>query len=356
MDPDMRFWAGKRVCVTGGTGFLGWHLVQQLHALSARVRVFGLRPASASLQARLASLDCVYGDVRDPAAVREAVRECQVVFHTAGTLAFWGPAVAKMHEIHSVGTQQIVNALSAGARLVHTSSIVAVGASRRTKVLTEDSPYQLQRFKVGYVHAKKAAEEIALGAAAQGKDVVCVNPGYLIGPEDYEGSVMGHFCLRFWKGKVPLVPPGGMSFVDVRDVARGHLLAAERGQAGRRYILAGENMTMLEFAHLLAGVGGLSMGWRFGMPSWLQMVIAWVAERRAAIVQREPYPALQHARMNRYFWYYASERARAELGYRTRTVRETLGDAHRWFCEQGQLKPAPVVASEKFDSPEQRAA
>ena len=114
-------------------------------------------------------------------------------------------------------------------------------------MLTETAPFPLQSVKVDYVHAKKAAEDLVLAAASTGRDIVVVNPGYLIGPEDYDGSIMGRFCLRCFRGKVPLIPPGGMSFVDVRDAACGHLLAAERGVSGRRYILGGENLTMVEF-------------------------------------------------------------------------------------------------------------
>src|SRR5438445_8028436 len=93
LEPEPRFWADKRVCVTGGTGFLGWHLVRQLLPLAARVRILGLRPASAALTAQLSDVECVFGDVRDPVAVRAAVSDCDVVFHTAGTVGVWGAAL-----------------------------------------------------------------------------------------------------------------------------------------------------------------------------------------------------------------------------------------------------------------------
>ena len=264
MNLDPTFWAGKRVCVTGGTGFLGWHLVRQLLPLTPHVRIFGLPSASQQLSPQLENLDCVYGDVRDPIAVRQALRDCDIVFHAAGTVAVWGPALQSMHEIHVVGTQQILHALPAQARLVHTSSVVAVGGARAGEILTENSPFNLQALKVDYVHAKKAAEDIALEAAANGIDAVVVNPAYLIGPEDYDQSIMGRICLRYWKRNVPLIPPWELNFVDVRDVARGHLLAAERGRRGVRYILGGANRTMGEFIDLLAEVRGHSKRWQIG--------------------------------------------------------------------------------------------
>jgi dihydroflavonol-4-reductase len=357
MKPDPRFWAGKRVCVTGGTGFLGWQIVRQLLTVTPHVRLLGLRPTSKPLAALLQSHDCVFGDVRDPSAVREAVRNCQIVFHTAGTVAVWGPALEQMHEIHVVGTQQVVLALPVHARLVHTSSVVAIGAARTNEVLMEESPFTLQALQVDYVHAKKAAEDAVLQTAARGMDAVIVNPSYLIGPEDYQSSVMGRLCLRFWKGRVPLVPPGALNFVDVRDAALGHLLAAERGRRGCRYILGGENQTMREFARQLAQVGGLSRRWRYHMPVWMQTALAWLAERRSAYLLREPYPSLQFARMSRYRWRYSSARAEAELGYRARPVLESLNDAHRWFCEHGWLKPiGTAVPEEQTKEPDRRAA
>lgn len=344
MIPNPKFWHGKRVCVTGGTGFLGWHLARLLLPLASHVRILGLRPASPQLGDQLKAFDCVFGDIRDPRAVRQAVRDCDVVFHTAGTVGVWGPALERMREIHLEGTRQVLQALAPRARLIHTSSVVAIGASRGREALTETSPFDLQHLKVDYVHAKKAAEDLALAAVSTGRDVVVVNPGYLIGPEDYEGSVMGRMCVRFWKGRIPVIPPGALNFVDVRDVALGHLLAAERGECGRRYILGGANLTMAQFFRVLASVRGMLPRWRFRMPTWLYALLACGAELRAQVVQREPYPSLQHFRMSRYHWFYSSARASAELGFEARPVASALEDSHEWYCRTGQLKARTPTA------------
>jgi dihydroflavonol-4-reductase len=354
MQPDLRFWAGKRVCVTGGTGFLGWALARDLLQLAGSVRILGLQPANPELRAQLQGLDCVFADVRDAAAVRPALRDCDIVFHTAGTVAVWRPALAQMHSIHCDGTRAVVQALPSHARLIHTSSVVAVGATRGRQVLTENTPFNLPHLKVDYVHAKKAAEDIALDAAEGGSDVVVVNPGYLIGPEDFEGSIMGRFCLRVWKDKVPLIPPGGWNLVDVRDVALGHLLAAERGQRGRRYILGGENLTLVEFVQRLHEVRGAPSRWSMRMPAWFYSSIACFAELRGLWLNKEPYPALQHVRLNRYHWYYSSARAGAELGYQSRPIRDTLQDAHAWFCDHRQLARCQRTASVSDEKPSAR--
>ncbi|MEQ1517967.1 MAG: NAD-dependent epimerase/dehydratase family protein, partial [Usitatibacteraceae bacterium] len=299
MQPNADFWRGKRVCITGGTGFLGWHIAQALLPLAAHVRVLGLKSAHPHKSAD-AGIETIYADIRDATAVREALADCDVVFHAAASVAVWGPALNVMHEIHTQGTRNVLAALPANARLVHTSSVVAIGATRDGASLNEASAFELQSLQVDYVHAKENAEGLALSAAAQGRDVVVVNPGYLIGPNDEEGSVMGRFCLRCWQGWVPLVPAGGLNFVDVRDVALGHLLAAERGVCGRRYILGGANLPMTDFVRALASVHGMSAR-APEMPAWLNALVALGAEAIALVTRREPYPSFQHYRLTRFF-------------------------------------------------------
>ena len=130
MNPNPSFWTGKRVCITGGTGFLGWTLAQQLRGLAGHVRLFGLQPRAAELAAQMHEWDCAFGDVRDPEAVHRAIHDCDVVFHTAGTVAVSGPGLAAMRAIHVDGTNNVLQSLPAHARLVHTSSVAAVGATR----------------------------------------------------------------------------------------------------------------------------------------------------------------------------------------------------------------------------------
>jgi dihydroflavonol-4-reductase len=298
-----------------------------------------LKPTAPEAVAELRDVDGVFADIRDANAVAQAMRDCDVVLHTAGPVGVWGSALEKMHAIHTDGLRHVLRALPAHARLVHTSSVTTIGASTRAEVLTETAPFHLQHLRVDYVQAKKAAEGLALDAAGQGRDVVVVNPGYLIGPGDIEGSIMGQVCMRYWRGKMPLIPPGGLNFVDVRDVARGHLLAAEHGVPGRRYILGGDNLTMREFARQLAQVRGMPARWLIGMPRWFYTLLSQVAEMHARSVGRIPYPSRQHARVSSYDWYFSSERAIEELGYESRPVAVSLDDAHAWYCTTGRLRP-----------------
>lgn len=336
MNVGDRFWRGLRVCVTGGTGFLGCHLIEQLLARRALVRSLSLPATPDHPLNKLTGVERFEGDVRDRELVRRALADCQVVFHTAGIVAVWGPALERMWSVHIEGTQNVLAAAERGARIVHTSSVVAVGASRRARELTEEDLFNLTNIDLPYCHAKRAAEELALNTIGN-RDVVVVNPAYLVGPSDYEGSIMGRFCLRFWRGRVPLAPPGGVNLVDVRDVALGHLLAAELGRRGQRYILAGENRTYTAFMCDLAAAAGWPRRWRPTVPCWMLTLVAGMNELRARFTGREPYPSLAHARVSRYRWFYRSDKAAEELGYRPRPLAETLRDTFSWFAGEGKL-------------------
>lgn len=331
MTPNGAVWQGKRVCVTGGTGFLGFQIVQRLVALGARVRSLSLPPTHTHPLFGLESVEKFFGDVRDGDFVREVCAGCDVIFHTAGLVAVWGPGLARLYDVHVNGTRKVLGAAPPGARVVHTSSVVAVGASNG-RPLTEDDPWNIPRVRVDYVQAKRAAEEVALASAEDGRDVVVVNPGYLVGPEDHGASIMGRFCQRFWKGRILLLPPGGLNLVDVRDVATGHLLAAERGQPGRRYILGGENLLFPALARFLASVAGMRPRPIRTIPRWVEWLLAAGAEIRAAMRHREPYPSFQHVRLHRFTWFYDSSRARDELSFNPRPLSESLRDAFECFA------------------------
>jgi dihydroflavonol-4-reductase len=330
-------WHRRRVCVTGGTGFLGFHLVRQLRALGAQVRVLALPAPPQHPIHDLEDVEAIYGDVRDLNAVRQSVQGCEVIFHTAGTVAFWGPALARLRNVHVGGTRNILDCAEPKTRIVHTSSVVAVGTATADTPATEETIWNLRRARVDYIHAKRAAEKLAQDAAAKGQDVVVVNPSFLVGPEDHEGSGLTRLCQRFWKGRVLLAPPGGMNLVDVRDVAAGHILAAERGPSGRRYLLGGEDLEFHQMLRLLARVAGLRPRSLPRLPQWCLLALARLSELKARLNSRPPFPGVQEVRLNTYRWFCSSDRARRELSYQPRSLVESFADMHAWFLDRGRL-------------------
>lgn len=338
MRPDRSFWMNRRVCVTGGTGFLGWQIVQQLRELGADVRVFALPPDS-SHPVHGRNIDAVWGDIRDTGSVRRALSGCSFVFHAAGPVGAWGKIVREMGSVHIEGTANVLRTAPAHARIIHTSSLTTLGASPNRDIVNEDTAVEARGRILAYVRAKQIAEELALEAAAHCRNLVVTNPGYLVGPEDHQQSIMGRFCVRFWKGRVPLSPPGGLNLVDVRDAATGHLLAAETGQSGRRYILGGENHDFVSFMKMLAHVADCRPRLFARLPWLLMAGVAGLAELRAYFTGREPYPSFGHVQLNRRCWFGNSSRAARELGYTFRPLVSSLRDAYAWHQEQSAIRP-----------------
>jgi dihydroflavonol-4-reductase len=336
--PSRSYWNGRRVCVTGGTGFLGWQIVRQLRDLGADVRILALQPDHTHV-VRNDNVQSFWGDVRDPDLVRRATEGCATIFHTAGVVGAWGKILKRMWSVHVDGTANIVAMSPPTARIVHTSSITTIGVARNGDVPNEESLPPTRRIKLDYIRAKVTAEHLVNDAALNGRDIVVTNPGYLVGPEDYELSIMGRFCVRFWKGRVPMSPPGGLNLVDVRDAATGHLLAAEGGIAGQRYILGGENHHFPSFLRLLASVSNCRPRALPRMPWLLLAGVAGLAEFRSLLTGREPYPSLAHARLNRHCWFGDSNRAANELGYKFRPLLDSLHDTYDWHQTTVRIQP-----------------
>lgn len=333
------FWSSRDVCVTGGAGFLGWHIAQLLLKRGARVRLLSLEPRPEHPARRRPEVVGYWGDVRDAGVVRAALAGCSVVFHTAGLVGVWGKMLELMRSVHVEGTRQVLAWAGRDARIVHTSSITTLGAFPRPRPVDESTAWNKAAADVPYVQAKRGAEALALEAAHSGRDVVVTNPGYLVGPEDHEHSVIGRLCERFWRGRAPLVPPGGLNLADVRDVALGHLLAAEHGRRGERYLLGGEDHSFASFFALLARVAGFRPRAlpRFPWPAFA--AFAGLAELRAHFTGKEPYPSLAHATMNYFYWYGSSAKAERDLGYRRRPLIETLRDTFAWLSAGQTFQP-----------------
>ncbi|HEY3228882.1 MAG TPA: NAD-dependent epimerase/dehydratase family protein, partial [Roseiflexaceae bacterium] len=226
-----------KVLVTGGTGFLGANLVAALLERGDAVRV--LRRANSSLIALDGlPVEHVIGDILEPDAVARAVAGCDLVFHVAALASYWRARRDQVYRVNVEGTRIVMDACSrAGVpRVVHTSSVAAVGIPPPGTVGDETTPFDALSATFAYADSKHRAEAEVQNAVARGLDVVIVNPASVFGAGDHYLNT-GRIVIEYGRGRIPVVPPGGMCVVDVDAVVRGHLLAAERGRAGERYIL-----------------------------------------------------------------------------------------------------------------------
>jgi dihydroflavonol-4-reductase len=332
-------WSNRRVAVTGATGFLGHHLCTDLIAAGAEVTAL-VRAFSDTSRLKSLGVQCQVAPLDELVLLAEACRGQDLLFHLAGAVDFnndWDHC----RKVNVEGTANVLRAAAqAGVgRVIHTSSIVAVGATRRPVRLIESSPWNLDGKRVPYVTTKHEGEQIALTNRG-GPEIVVVNPASVIGPDDHSGSEFGMMCRRFWQGRIPLVFGGGNNFVDVRDVAVGMLKAAEFGRPGERYILGGTNLSYTAFNSELARAAGRTI-FRYRLPTFVARLGAAIGDHFKKKRSKRPLLSSAQARLLGLFFYYDCSKARRELGFTTRPLRETLADAYRfWMTDNGRTRVA----------------
>lgn len=328
----------KKALVTGGTGFIGSAIVRELLANGEQVKV--MRRASSNLD-NLDGLDVelVVGDLRDRDSLLKAMDDCDRLYHCAALYSLSG-GYEKYLEANVIGTR---NALGAAMergleRVVHTSSIAAVGGPRkRGAQVTEDQVWNFGPLNNPYITSKFIAEHEALKIGAQGLPVVVVNPGAPIGPRDIKPTPTGEIVLSLLEGRYPMWVKAELGVVDVDDCARQHRLAMEKGKPGERYLSVSETINLNEMGKLLREIAGAS--WRPTLPDpLLKMMIygtyllpQWMNTLTA--IARYPLHSFQ----------YDSTKARNELGIEYRPIRESLKTAAKWYAENGYCK-AEVMA------------
>jgi len=336
------------ILVTGGTGFLGSHLVSLLVRRGEAVRVL-TRSSTPDLAA--AGVEIQEGSLLDREVVAKAMEGVDRVYHCAGLVSRDPDVGPEMFRVHVDGTRLLLEeARRAGVRrvlVVSTSGTIAV--SPHDEISTEESPYRIETVRRWpYYLSKIFQEKLALElAAAGGPEVVVVNPSILFGPGDVRLSSTGD-VLRFLEKKIPLVPSGGINFVDARDAAAGAILAMEQGKPSARYLLGGPNWTIAEFFARLARVSGVrapvaripDAAARFGA-SVAEQLFRLRGRDAKAPIDRESVEIAQH------FWYCDSSRARRELGWEPRDPMETLDDTVAFLRERflGGAPPAPKAPS-----------
>jgi dihydroflavonol-4-reductase len=317
-----------KALVTGAGGFIGAHVVSALAAAGAEVRAFDLDPPAEVP----AGVEPLAGDLLDPAALGAAIEGCDAVFHLAAIYSFSRSQAAAMQRINVEGTRVLLEACARGGerrRVVHTSSCSTCGPVPGRPATERDEPPAFE-LAVPYKRTKVEGERLALRAAQDGLDVVIVNPTTPVGPGDRRPTPTGKMVADVAQGRARAYLAGGyLNVVGVEDVARGHLLAHERGGSGQRYLLGGENLSMREVFAAVARAAGRRPP-RLGVPWRLADGAARIAGATLGAVGREP-KLLVHdeVRLARHPMTFDDAKARRELGYQSRPAAEALAEAAR---------------------------
>lgn len=331
------------MAVTGAAGFIGSAITRALLALRAEV-VAVVEPGGNTANLEGLPIELRQADVRDAAAVRAALEGCRGVFHTAALYGFWAPDPRLFHDINVTGTRHVVEAAAAAGaeRIVYTSTVGTVGlhGTENGQAADERCVADIAHLFGLYKRSKYVAEHEVLRAAAQGVPVTLVLPTFPLGPRDRRPTPTGKLVLDFLNGRMPGFVDTSMNVAHVDDLATGHLLAYERGRIGQSYIVGGENLAMRELLATLAELTGLPVPrWRF--PKGLALAAGALSHHvEGRLLRREPFVAMEAARMSTTNMVFDDCLARRELGYRSRPAAEAIADSARWFVDNGYVRPA----------------
>jgi dihydroflavonol-4-reductase len=337
----------RRAFVTGGTGFIGANLVRLLVQEGYKVRAL-VRHSSCLDNLRSLDVEIVKGNLSNPDLWKQMLG-CQVLFHVAARYSLWQADREQLYQDNVLGTRNVLAAANRAniERIVYTSSVAAIGVGssdvNSSSILGKiekgvDETYQspLDQLIGHYKQSKFLAEQEAKHAVELGQDVVIVNPSTPIGPWDIKPTPTGDIILRFLRRKMPFYLDTGLNFIDVRDVAWGHILALEKGQKGDRYILGHQNLTLKQLLDQLAEITNLSAP-KSSIPAWLPFSVAWIDERILAPLGKQPSVPLDGVRMANQRMYYDASKAVRELGLPQSPIFTALKDSVDWFVAQGYV-------------------
>jgi dihydroflavonol-4-reductase len=319
--------------VTGASGFLGWHVARLLIERGDRVRAL-CRPSS---QIRELDAERAPGDLRDPASLARALQGCELVFHVAADYRLWSKHPQELYASNVEGTRNLLDAAErAGVkRVVYTSTVGCIGMPQ-DKPGDETTPVSLADMAGNYKRSKWMAEQVALEKARAGLPVVIVNPTAPIGDHDWKPTPTGKIIVDFLRDKLPAFVDTGLNLVDARDTALGHLLAAERGRPGERYILGCENLTLEQILARLAAIAHKPAP-TMKVPYALAYATGLATTAWANLTGKEPLAPLEGVKMARKKMFVTHEKAARELGFAPGPVDAALARAVEWFRANGYV-------------------
>jgi dihydroflavonol-4-reductase len=329
----------RAALVTGASGFVGSAVARLLVAKGHAVRVL-LRPSSDRRNVADLPVEMRIGSLEDAGSLAAALAGCQELYHVAADYRLWVPDPAAMFRANVDGTRSLMEAaLAAGVeRIVYTSSVATLGLHADGTPADETTPSAYADMIGPYKQSKFRAEEAVQSLVRErGLPAVIVNPSTPVGPRDVKPTPTGRMIVEAASGKMPAFVDTGLNLVHVEDVAAGHLLAAERGKIGERYILGGENLSLAEILAVVAALSGRRAP-RIRLPIAPLLPLALAAEGLARLSGKEPFVTRDGLKMARKKMYFSSEKARRRLGYAPRPAREGLADAIAWFRAAGYCR------------------
>jgi dihydroflavonol-4-reductase len=318
--------------ITGATGFLGSHVARVLAEQGADLRLL-VRPTSNLKNLEGLKAETATGDLRDPASLEKAMSGCEVVFHVAADYRLWVRDPAEMYRSNVEGTRSILEAARKnGVRcVVYTSSVATIGFTGNGRPANEDSPVSLADMIGHYKRSKFMAEQIAMEAGRSGMRVVTVNPTTPVGEQDVKPTPTGRIVVDFLKGKFPAYVDTGLNLVDVRECARGHVAALEKGKTAERYILGGEDLTLKQILDKLGMIAGLPSP-KVKLPYFVAYAAGLVDETVSGrLMGREPRATVETVRMGKKKMWASSDKAERELGWKPVPADDALRRAAEWF-------------------------
>ena len=320
--------------VTGATGFVGSHVARALTEQGADLRLL-VRPTSPTANIEGLRGDRVVGDLCDLESLKSAMAGCDVVFHVAADYRLWARDPREMYRSNVEGTRNVIQAaqLASVRRVLYTSSVSTMGFTRNGHLAHEDSPVNLREMIGHYKKSKFQAESLALEAGRNGAAVIVVNPTTPVGERDIKPTPTGRIIVDFLKRKFPAYVDTGLNLVDVKECARGHVTAMEKGKPGERYVLGGENLSLKQILDKLAAITGLPSP-RVKLPYAVALATGVVDTAiRGVLLRREPRVTIDAVRMGRKKMFVSSAKAERELGWQIVPVDNALRRAVEWFRE-----------------------
>jgi dihydroflavonol-4-reductase len=327
--------AGDPALVTGASGFVGSAVARKLAERGLRVRAL-VRPTSDRRNLADEPFEIAVGDMTDPRSVTAALEGVRYLFHVAADYRLWAKDPGQIMRANLEGARVMMAAAKAAGveRIVYTSSVATLRADR--EAVDETAPLADGEGIGVYKQSKVASERLVERMAADGLPVVIVLPSTPIGPRDVKPTPTGRMVVEAATGKIPAFLDTGLNLVHVDDVAEGHLLAAERGAQGERYILGGQDASLKDLLAAIAALVGRKPP-TLSLPRTPLYPIAAIAETIARFTGREPILTRDALDMAAHRMFFSSAKAERELGYHARPYREALADALAWFRAAGYL-------------------